>query len=261
MPFNITGMKVLVTASTRGIGRGVAEVLLEEGAHVVINGRTRESVEKALEALRGKGRVYGIAADLSVREDVERLVKEAARLMGGLDAVVYIAGPPRPGKFEQLGLEDWELAARLLALSAVWIAYYSLPYLKESKNPSMVYLTSVATREPLEDLALSNTMRIAVHGLVRTLARELGKYGIRVNAVMPGYILTDRIRQIAEKRAKERGVPVEQIYQEMASTIPLGRIGEPREVGYLIAFLISPYASYINGASIPIDGGYLRSVF
>jgi 3-oxoacyl-[acyl-carrier protein] reductase len=261
LSFGIRGLRVLVTASSRGIGRGVAEVLLEQGARVVINGRDGSRLEEALRELRRLGEVYGIQADLTMREDVERLVNGAAELLGGLDALVYIPGPPRPGRFRELGLEDWEQAARLLALSPVWAAYYAIPWLEKSKNPSMVFSTSVAVKEPLEDIALSNVMRISIHGLVKTLARELGPRGIRVNAILPGYIMTDRVRQVAEKRARETGKPVDEVIDEIAANVPLRRIGEPREVGYLVAFLISPYASYITGASIPIDGGLLRSVF
>ncbi|KSW11706.1 short-chain dehydrogenase [Pyrodictium occultum] len=261
MAFGIQGLRVLVTASTRGIGHGVAEVLLEEGARVVINGRNRERIEEALEGLRGRGEVYGVAADLTRRDDVKRLVNNAAKLLGGLDAVVYVTGPPRPGVFEELGLEDWDYAARLLVMSAVWVAYYALPYLRESSRPSLVYVTSVATKEPVEGLTLSNALRIAVHGLVKTLSRELGRHGIRVNAVMPGYIMTDRVRQLAERRARREGRSPEEVLRDIAASVPLGRIGEPREVGYLVAFLLSPYAGYINGASIPVDGGLLHSVF
>lgn len=262
MPFDLEGYRVLVTASSRGIGRGIAEVLCEEGAHVVVNGRTREHVENTVARLAASGcRVKGVTADLTVRSDVERLVDEAVSFLGGLDALVYVTGPPKPGRFTELSLEDWDYARRLLIDSAILLVYRALPHLERGRNPSIVFLTSVATREPIEELALSNTLRIAVHGLVRTLARELGPRGVRVNAVMPGYILTDRVKQLAKRRAEERGVNVDEVYREMASEVPLRRIGDPREVGYLVAFLISRYASYINGASIPIDGGLLRSVF
>jgi 3-oxoacyl-[acyl-carrier protein] reductase len=261
LAFGIEGYRVLVTASTRGIGRGVAEVLLEEGARVVINGRSHESVKNTLEELKLRGEIYGVPADLRKREDVQRLVNMAAELLRGLDAVVYVTGPPKPALFSELKPEDWEDAARLLSLSAVWVAYYSLPHLEKSENPSLTFLTSIAVKEPIPNIALSNVMRVSVHGLVKTLARELGPRGIRVNAIMPGYIMTDRVRQVAEDRARREGKTVEQVYREMASTVPLGRIGEPKEVGYLVAFLISRYASYITGASIPVDGGRMVSIF
>lgn len=261
MVFGLEGRRVLVTASTRGIGFGIAKVLLREGARVVINGRYREGVDRAVEELRGLGEVYGVAADLTRRGDVERLVEEAVRLLGGLDALVYVTGPPRPGYFTELSPEDWDYGARLLIMSAVWLTRAALPHLEKGVEPSIVYLSSVAVKEPIPNIALSNVLRIAVQGLVKTLARELGPRGIRVNAVLPGYILTDRVRQIARDRAAREGRSEEDVLRDIASEVPLGRIGEPEEVGHLVAFLISRYASYITGASIPIDGGLLRSVF
>ena len=141
------------------------------------------------------------------------------------------------------------------------MARRSIDYLAESSNPSMVFSTSIAVREPIPDIALSNVLRISVHGLVKTLARELAPRGIRVNAVLPGYIMTRRVQEIAEKRAAEGGITLEEAVRRIAGGVPLGRIGEPREVGYLVAFLVSSLASYVTGASIPVDGGLLRSVF
>jgi len=238
----------------------VAEVLLEEGAVVTINGRSQPSVEEALKELERKGRVYGVAADLTKREEVYKLVDEAYRLMGGLDAVVYVTGPPKTAKFVELEDEDWDYGVRLLTLSAVWVARAALKYLRESKNPSMVFVTSTAVKEPIPNITLSNVLRISVHGLVKTLALELGPLGIRVNGIMPGYILTDRFRNVVRDRARREGKSEEAVLKEIEAEIPLRRIGEPRDVGYVVAFLLSRYASYITGAMIPVDGGRLKSV-
>ena len=261
--FDIEGLRVLVTASSRGIGFGIAKVLVREGAKVVISSRNKERLYRALHELNniGSGEAYAVQADLTRREDIERLIKETIDRLGGLDALVYVTGPPRPGRFQDLRLDDWDYGVRLLIMSAVWLTYYSLPYIMESTNPSITYVTSVAVREPIETIALSNTLRISVHGLVKTLARELGRKNIRVNAVLPGYIYTDRIKEIASDKASRTGKSVDEVINDMVKEVPLGRIGKPEEVGYLVAFLISKYASYINGASIPIDGGLLRSVF
>ncbi len=257
----LEGLRVLVTASTRGLGRGVAEVLLEEGARVVINGSRRETVEKAVAELRALGEVYGVPADLNSLENVERLVAEAERLLGGLDAGVYVPPPPPPGRVLEVPEEEWLKWSHGLALSPVWFARLLAPRLRGGPRGGLVYVTSIAVREPIPDIALSNVLRISIHGLVRTLAKELGPRGVRVNAVLPGYFLTDRVRSLAEKRARETGKPMEEVIKEMGSQVPLGRIGDPRELGWVVAFLLSPLASYVSGASVPVDGGRLNSVF
>ena len=261
MSFDLKGYRVLVTASTRGIGRGIAEVFLEEGAVVVINGRDKKRVDEAVRELRELGEVYGVAADLRVAEQVESLVKQAVEYMGGLDVVAYVTGPPKTGTFESLSLEDWEDSIKLLVKSAIWLTYYSLPHLKKSPHPSMIFATSTAVREPIENLVLTNVLRLSVHGLIKSLARELGKYGIRVNGVMPGYIRTDGLARMIVEEAESTHRSSSDIRKEMEERIPLRRFGEPKEVGYVVAFLASKYASYINGASIPVDGGMLSSIF
>ncbi len=258
---DLEDMRVLVTASTRGIGYGIARVLVENKARVVINGRNMERLEEAVKELRRMGEAYGVRADLTVREEAESLVDRAAEYLGGLDALVYVTGPPRPGFFSDLELKDWEHGVRLLIMSAIWVTRKAIPFLKASDNPSITYLTSIAVREPIPNIALSNTLRISVHGLAKTLAGELGRQGIRVNTVMPGYIHTDRVEQLIRDRMERYGKTREEVLAEITESVPLGRIGRPEEVGYLVAFLISRYASYINGAAIPIDGGRLKTVF
>jgi len=258
--FGLDGFKVLVTASTRGIGRGIAEVLLEEGAEVYICGRTRESVEKAIAELSPLGKVRGSPADISNKDEAEALVERAYEALGGLDGLVYVTGPPKPGTFAELNLSDWEYGVRLLILSAIWISRKAIPLLEKSGRGSIVYLTSSVVKEPLPNLALSNVLRAAVHGLAKTLSRELGPRGIRVNVVVPGKILTERAVQVAKDMAARSGKSLEEVLKETSSEIPLGRYGLPKEIGYVVAFLLSPMASYVNGAIIPVDGGLLRSI-
>ena len=258
--FGIDGYRVLVTASTKGIGKGVARVLLREGAVVTVCSRNEENVKAAVKELSEIGTVYGFVADLTKRADVEALVRKAADAMGGIDSLVYVTGPPKPGVFSEISEEDWDYGIRLLIKSAIWVTRYALPYIKASGRGSIVYVTSVAVKEPIPNIVLSNTLRIAVHGLAKSLSRELAP-DVRVNAVLPGHIMTDRAIQLAEDVARRTGRSVEEVLAERAATIPLRRLGKPEDVGYLVAFLISPYASYITGASIPVDGGLLTSVF
>ncbi|MEM2208187.1 MAG: SDR family oxidoreductase [Sulfolobales archaeon] len=258
--FGLDGYRVLVTASTRGIGKGIAEVLLEEGARVFICGRSRESVNKALSELKHIGEVYGSPADITVREQAEGVVDRACEVLGGLDGLVYVTGPPKPGTFAELDLSDWDYGVKLLVLSAIWVTRKAVHYLEKSERASLIYLTSTAVKEPIHNLALSNVLRVSIHNLVKTLSRELGPRGIRVNAVAPGYIYTDRTLQVARDQSARIGKSVNEVINEWANEVPLKRLGSTREVGYAVAFLLSPLASYISGVVLPVDGGRLRSL-
>lgn len=256
----IEGYKVLVTASTKGIGKGIAKVLLQSGATVTVSSRSEENVRRAVSELSGLGAVHGFVADLTKVGDVKALVQKASRAMGGIDSLVYVTGPPKPGTFSEVGEEDWDYGIKLLIKSAIWVTREALPHILSSGRGSIVYVTSVAVKEPIPNIVLSNTLRIAVHGLAKSLSRELAP-NVRVNAVLPGHIMTDRAIQLAKDTAERTGKSVDEILAERAATIPMKRLGKPEDVGYLVAFLISPYASYITGASIPVDGGLLTSVF
>ena len=252
-------MRVLVTSSSRGIGFGIASVLAKLGARVVVNSRRRDAAVEAAEKIRrAGGESWGVQADLSVEGEASRLVEEASRLLGGLDGLVYVPPPPPAGRFAELGPAEWELTARLLVHSAVEAVNAALPHLKASGRGSIVFVTSIVAWEADPAIASSSVLRPALHGLTQTLARELAPRRIRVNAVVPGYILTDRVMEVARKRALAWGVSVEEAVSRMGSNVPLGRLGEPEEVGWAVAFLLSPRASYITGAAVPVDGGLHR---
>jgi len=262
----LKGLRVVVTASTRGLGRGIVERLLDSGAVVVVNSARRVSIEKVVAELRGRygaDRVYGLVADIRRPEEAAKLVHDAAEILGGLDGAVFVPPPPPPGRFMEVGEELWREWSLALTLSPVWFARAAVEHIEPRGDGAggIVFVTSIAVREPIPDIVLSNTLRISIHGLVRSLAHELGPKGLRVNAVLPGYFLTDRVYQIALKRSQEEGRSVEEVLTEMGRQVPLGRIGNPEELGNVVVFLLSPLASYIHGASIPVDGGRLRSVF
>ena len=252
--------RVLVTAASQGIGYGCAEAFLGEGARVVINSSNSERLAAAVARLRARGEVHGVVADLARHADLDRLLAETVERLGGLDTLVYVTGSPHPGVFLEQGFEDWERAAALLVVSPSYLARKAAEAMLERSNHGrMVFLTSVAIREPIANLATSSVCRIAVAGLVRTLARELGPKGIRVNGVVPGYIRTARVEEVTRDAARRRGIPPEEALQGLEREIPLGRIGSPEELARAVVFLGSDLSSYVTGAMLPVDGGYLRS--
>lgn len=256
----LAGRVAIVTAASRGIGRGVAEVLAREGTRLVLASRDRERISRAAAEIRDK---YGVeaaavAADITNRDDVRKIVATAAENFGGVDVLVYNTGPPKPGSFLELGEGDWEYAVRLLLLSAVWLTKDVLPYMINKKWGRLIYITSLTLKKPIPNLTLSNVVRLSLAGLVKTLAVQLAQYNILVNGVLQGYVETERVKELAEDRARREGRDVGEILRAMAGEIPLGRMAKPEEVGELVAFLASDKASYITGSLIGIDGGYVQ---
>ncbi len=265
MDLGLRGKLALITASSRGLGYASARALALEGADVILSSRSLDRLRGAAEKLKREvGRninVYYHVVDLTSKESIEELFDWIKEEHGRLDIVVYSTGGPKPGKFMEMEWEDWVEATRLLSLSATWVARRAAELMIPRRWGRIVFITSVAIKEPWPDLALSNIMRLPLAGIVRMLAKELGPYGITVNGVMPSIILTDRVLEIARRRAKQENKTVEKILEEMAEKIPLRRLGKPEELGWIIAFLASEKASFINGAMIPVDGGFLNSVF
>ncbi|MGA8542542.1 MAG: SDR family oxidoreductase [Thermoplasmata archaeon] len=257
---DLVGARVLVTAASQGIGFAAAQAFLGEGARVVVNSSNSERLTRAIGQLRPHGEVHGVVADLTRQSELDRLLHETVGHLGGLDTLVYVTGSPHPGIFMEQGFDDWSRAAALLIVSPAYLARKSAEAMLESRaRGRMVFLTSVAIREPIPNLATSSVCRIAVAGLVRTLSRELGPRGIRVNGILPGYIRTARIDEVAEDAARRRGTSSDEVIRGMERDIPLGRIGSPEELARAVVFLGSEMSSYVSGALLPVDGGLLRS--
>jgi 3-oxoacyl-[acyl-carrier protein] reductase len=242
----LTGRTAVVCGGSAGIGLGIAESLHEEGANLVLLARQADTLERVAERL-GAAAVPG---DVRSADDLERLVQTAVDRFGGIDIVVNNSGgPPRTSALE-LDEDKVHDAVKLLLVSAVRLTDLCLPYLERSPGGRIVNVTSSTVREPVDNLALSNAVRPGVIGWAKTLARELGPKGITVNSIAPGRIDTARIREV---------YPDGPTAADLA-TIPLGRLGTPREIGDLVAFLCSDRAAYISGTVIPVDGGLLRSL-
>jgi 3-oxoacyl-[acyl-carrier protein] reductase len=257
----LAGARVLVTASSQGIGFATASAFLSEGARVVINSSNPARVEGAVERLRPLGEVHAVAADLATHAGLDHLMDETLRRLGGIDTLVYVTGSPRPGVFLEQGFDDWSAAATLLVVSPAYLARRTAEaMIAEGTKGRMVFLTSVAIREPIANLALSSTCRVAVAALVRTLGRELGPKGIRVNGIVPGYIRTARVEEVTEDAARRQGTTSAAVLERLEREIPLGRIGSPEELARVAVFLGSEMSSYVSGTMLAVDGGYLRSV-
>jgi 3-oxoacyl-[acyl-carrier protein] reductase len=257
----LSGQRVLVTAASQGIGFAAARAFLEEGARVVVDGSNRGRLDSAVTKLRPFGEVHGVLADLAQQADLDRLVQETGTALGGIDTLVYVTGSPAPGTFMEQNFQSWQAAASLLTVSPAYLAQkVAEGMLASGTRGRMVFSASTAIREPIPNIAPSNVCRIAIAGLVRTLARELGPKGIRVNGVLPGFIATDRVAHVFEDTARRRGITPEQAREGAIREIPLGRIGAPEELARVFVFLASEMSSYVTGALVPVDGGILRSV-
>jgi 3-oxoacyl-[acyl-carrier protein] reductase len=254
----------LVPASSKGIGLGVAKVLAAEGCKVIVCSRNQDSISKARDAIvreTGNKDVYPVKADLAIKADIDLLVDQATNKFGTIDVLAYNTGPPKPGTFADLNDADWEQGVKLLLMSAVRLTKKIVPAMVLKKRGRLIYITSSTLRQPVPNLVLSNTVRLSLAGLSKSLAIEYGSKGITSNGIMQGHILTDRQRQVAQDNSSRTGKSLEESMKQMLQDVPAGRYGSPEEVGYLVAFLASEKASYVNGAMLSMDGGLIRSVF
>lgn len=253
MDLHLAGRRALVTASSRGLGRGCAEALVGEGARVHISSRDPRAIESAGRAIGAAG---WYAGDLSVAGEPEAVVHAAIDALGGLDILVGNAGGPPPGTFQSTALDAWEKGFELTLMSAVRLVKAALPHLKRSDQGRIVFITSISVRQPIPHIVISNAMRAGVTGLAKTLARELAVDRITVNCLAPDAILTDRLRDIA----RAQGVDPEVAIKRDAEAAPMKRMGEAGEFGAACAFLCSRQAGYITGQTLGVDGGSLLGV-
>ncbi len=261
MDFGLRDKVALAAASSAGIGRAVAEALAAEGANLVMCARSPGPLEEARRDLEKYGvRIVAVSADLTEPEGVSKVLAAAVDAFGRVDVLVTNTGGPPAGPFEAHTPEDWERAVRQNLFSVLNLVREVLPGMRERRWGRIINVTSIAVKQPSDNLILSNAVRAAVTGFARTLATETAMDGITVNNVMPGFTRTGRLTELAAKRAEIKGVSPDDIWAGWHREIPMGRVGEPRELAALVAFLASEQASYITAQSIAVDGGWIKSL-
>jgi 3-oxoacyl-[acyl-carrier protein] reductase len=262
MDLGLSGKVALVAASSRGLGRAIALELATEGARLVMCARGEEALEQARAEIAGDtgADIVAAPADLSDPAQVDRIVALASDRFGDVDILVTNTGGPPPGPFESHSPETWHAAVRQNLDSVVNLARAVLPAMKQRRWGRIVNVTSIAVKQPVDGLILSNSVRAAATGFARTLANEVASFGVTVNNVMPGYTRTDRLEELAGRVAERKGIPHERRLEAWNDEIPMRRLGEPPELAALVAFLCSDRAGYITGTSTPVDGGWIRSL-
>ena len=263
MDLGLPGKAALVGGSSKGIGRAVATALAREGCRVAICARNKEALDAAAEEIRREtgAEVLAVPCDMARHDDIKRLVAETVQAFGRLDIVVNNAGGPPTGTFDTLDERYWSHAIEQNLLSAVRTIREALPYLRRSGSGRIINVTSVAVKQPIDGLMLSNATRLGVVGMAKTLSRELAPEGITVNNVCPGNIATERLIFLIEERARRQGVPLEEAVHVEEGRVPMGFLGEPDDVASLVVFLASAKARFITGTTIQVDGGSTTAVF
>jgi 3-oxoacyl-[acyl-carrier protein] reductase len=263
MDLGLKGKVAFIAASSQGLGRAVAEELAAEGASIAINSRSKDKLERAASEikLRAGVDVFVAPADLSQTAQLERAIDDTLERFGRIDILVTNVGGPPAGPFESHDRKAWQDASQSLLASVVDLSRLVLPEMKQRRWGRILNVTSIAAKQPVENLILSNSLRAAVTGFAKTLADEVADHNITVNNILPGYTLTERVEQLARTVAEREGISLDEATARWESQIPMRRLGRPNEFAALAAFLVSERASYITGSSIAVDGGWLRSLF
>lgn len=257
MDLGLKDCKAFIAGASKGLGKACAKALADEGARVFICARNAEELKRSAAEIGAAG--YA-AADVTQPDEIKRVVAEAVAALGGLDCLVTNAGGPPTAPFERAGDGDWDIAYRLNLMSAVRLIREALPALKASGRGRIVNLTGYGVKEPMTDLVVSDSIRAGVTVMAKTIASDLAPYGITVNNIAPGPILTDRLTDIVAARARSLGTTPDEEFARFAATIPVRRMGRPNEIGDLCAYLCSSQAAYLTGQTVVVDGGINRSI-
>jgi len=263
MDLGLKDKRALVTGSTRGLGYATALLLAKEGCRVAINGRDEEKVKSAAEKIHTETgtEAVGFAGDVSQISVPQMLIRQTVQAFGGLDILVTNSGGPTPGSIDSLDEVAWQKGIDSCLMAHVRLIKAALPYLRESDSASVLTVTSYSVKQPIQNLLISNSVRAATVGLTKSLALELGRDGIRLNSILPGWTETERVTELMANRAKMNNSTVEEETRKQTEQSALGRIGQPEEFANAAVFLLSPAASYITGVMLNVDGGIYKGMF
>ncbi len=263
MDLGLTGRVAIVSASSQGLGKAVAEGLAREGAKLALCARTEATLNLTADEVRKQSGVEVLArpVDVTVYDQVRRFVAETVERFGRVDICVTNAGGPPAKLFSETTVEDWQAGVNLNLMSTLYFAREVLPLMQKQKWGRLITITSVAVKQPIEGLILSNAVRSAVSGLVKSLSNEYAKDNVLVNNVCPGYTRTARLEELAGKLAAAEAVEPSEIHERWASQIPLRRLGQPEEFANLVVFLASERSSYITGQTMAVDGGFVKGTY
>jgi 3-oxoacyl-[acyl-carrier protein] reductase len=262
MDLGLKNRVALIAASSQGIGRATAEAFAAEGCRIAMCARNQQTLQASAENIRKQHNVEVLAEafDVGDASAVARFVAQVAEKFGSVDICVTNAGGPPAKGFLATNAEEWQRAVDLNLLSTVSFAREVIPHMQRKKWGRIITLTSITTKQPVADLVLSNSVRAAVVGLVKSLSNEFGKDGILVNNVGPGFTATDRLKELAKTRSAATGKSEQELFSGWAADSAVKRLGEPREVAETIVWLASERASYITGQTVLVDGGAYRGL-
>lgn len=263
MNLDIAGRSALVLAASKGLGRASAHALAAEGVRVMIGSRDGARVEQTARELREAtgGDIRAVAVDVTDAAQCTRAFDAAQSAFGGIDILVNNAGGPPFGPFESFTEEQWRKALEMNLLSAVRFCRMAINDMKQRRWGRIVNIISLGTKSVLPGSVLSTGARLGVIGMAKLLSDEVASFGITVNNIAAGIILTDRVRETSLKQRLDRGMDEKAALEDLAQSIPARRVGRPEELGALVAFLASNKAAYINGSTIAVDGGAIRSIY
>ena len=263
MDLGLKGKTAVVTGASRGLGFATALVLSAEGAKVVINSRNADALKRSAAEIESQTHnpVHYFAGDVTEPAFPEALMGYVKVELGGLDILVTNAGGPPPGKFESFDDEIWRKSVESSFLCHVRLIRSALPLLRVSSAASVLSVTSVSVKQPIENLILSNSIRLATVGLTKSLALELGSENIRFNSILPAWTETERVTQLLTARAQANQTSIDEETMKLVKNSALGRMATPEEFAKTAAFIVSPAASYLTGSMISVDGGFYKGIF